>query len=303
VEGRPRGRRRPGPDQDRPHQESAEILTADLLLATCSSWPQGEPGHERLDAALAARGIPSRWVSWDDPEVDWAGAGLVAVRSTWDYEVRLPEFLGWAERVGAGLLHGADVFRWNTDKAYLLELARSGKVPVVPTVTVDDLADLRAAVDRFGDCVVKPRVGAGGRGVVIVNADREPATPRPRTMIAQPLVASVHSEGELSVFVIDGRPVSQVRKQPAAGEFRVHEMYGGVTYPSTLTDEAASLAADAVAASAAILGADLVYARIDLMRHDGVLMVSEVEATEPGLYLDVLPDNAEPFADALARRL
>lgn len=303
MEGRPDLRRRPRPDQDWPHQVWAEVLTAELLLATCSSWPHGEPAHERLDAALAARRIPSRWVSWDDPEVDWAGAGLVAVRSTWDYDVRLPEFLGWADRVGPRLLHGADVFRWNTDKAYLVELGRSGRVPVVPTVTVDDLADLRAAVDRFGECVVKPRIGAGGRGVVTVTADREPSTPRPGTMIAQPMVASVLTEGELSVFVIDGRPVSQVRKQPAAGEFRVHEMYGGVTYPSTLTDEAATLAADAVAASAAILGADLVYARIDLMRHHGVLMVSEVEVTEPGLYLDVLPDNAEPFADAVARRL
>ena len=98
--------------------------------------------------------------------------------------------------------------------------------------------------------------------------------------------------------MIDGRPISQVRKQPAPGEIRVHEQYGGATYPSTLTEEAASIAADAVAASAAILDADLVYARIDLMRHDGVLMVSEVEVTEPGLYLDVLPDNAEPFAEA-----
>jgi len=225
------------------------------------------------------------------------------VRSTWDYDERLPEFLGWADQVGTGLIHGASVFRWNTDKAYLVELARSGRVPVVPTVTVDDLADLRAAVDRFGDCVVKPRVGAGGRGVVVVTADQEPATPRPGTMIAQPLVESVRTEGELSVFVIDGRPVSQVRKQPAPGEIRVHEEYGGATYPSTLTDEAASMAADAVAASAAILGADLVYARIDLMRHGGRLLVSEVEITEPGLYLDVLPDNAEPFAEAIAQRV
>jgi glutathione synthase/RimK-type ligase-like ATP-grasp enzyme len=265
--------------------------------------PHGEPAHERLDAALSARGIPSRWVCWDDPSVDWAAAGLIAVRSTWDYDARLPEFLGWAERAGPRLLHGAHVFRWNTDKAYLIELARSGRVPVVPTVTVDDLADLRAAVDRFGECVVKPRIGAGGRGVVTVSAELEPATPRPGTMIAQPLVASVRTEGEISVFVIDGRPVSQVRKTPAGGEIRVHEQYGGVTYPSTLTDEAATLARDAVAASAAILGADLVYARVDLMRHDGTLMVSEVEVTEPGLYLDVLPDNAVPFAEALARRL
>jgi glutathione synthase/RimK-type ligase-like ATP-grasp enzyme len=227
----------------------------------------------------------------------------VAVRATWDYDTRLPEFLGWAERVGSRLLHGASVFRWNTDKAYLVELGRAGRVPVVPTVTVDDLADLRAAVDRFGDCVVKPRIGAGGRGVEVVTADREPATPRPGTLIAQPLVPSVRTEGEISVFVIDGRPVSQVRKQPAEGEIRVHEEYGGATYPSTLTDEAATVAADAVAAAAAIVGADLAYARIDLMRHDGVLMVSEVEVTEPGLYLDVLPDNAESFADALAKRL
>jgi len=242
-------------------------------------------------------------VVWDDPSVDWSGAGLVAVRSTWDYDVRLPEFLGWAGRVGPGLLHGAEVFRWNTDKAYLVELARADLVPVVPTVTVDDLSDLRAAVDRFGDCVVKPRVGAGGRGVFVVTDDSDPATPRPGQLIAQPLVESVRTDGEISVFVIDGRPVSQVRKQPAAGEIRVHEEYGGVTYPSTLTDEAASIAADAVSASVSLLGADLVYARIDLMRHDGRLMVSEVEITEPGLYLDVLPDNAEAFAEAVARRL
>ena len=195
------------------------------------------------------------------------------------------------------------MFRWNTDKAYLVELARAGRVPVVPTVTVDDLADLRAAVDRWGEIVVKPRIGAGGRGVVTVSADREPATPRPGTMIAQPLVASVRTEGELSVFVIDGRPISQVRKQPAAGEIRVHEQYGGATYPVHADRGGGPLAADAVAASAAILDADLVYARIDLMRHDGVLMVSEVEVTEPGLYLDVLPDNAEPFAEAVPRRL
>ena len=37
-----------------------------------------------------------------------------------------------------------------------------------------------------------------------------------------------------------------------------------------------------------------------MMRHEGRLVVSEVEVTEPGLYLDVLPGNAEPFADAVA---
>ena len=47
-----------------------------------------------------------------------------------------------------------------------------------------------------------------------------------------------------------------------------------------------------------LLGVRLPYARVDLMRlDDGTLAVSELEITEPGLYLDVLPANAEAFAD------
>jgi hypothetical protein len=53
-----------------------------------------------------------------------------------------------------------------------------------------------------------------------------------------------------------------------------------------------------------VLGTALDYARVDMMRlADGTLAVSELEATEPGLYLDVLPANAEPFADLVASRL
>jgi hypothetical protein len=36
---------------------------------------------------------------------------------------------------------------------------------------------------------------------------------------------------------------------------------------------------------------------------DGHLHVSELELIEPGLYLDVLPANAEPFADLVVSRL
>ena len=49
-----------------------------------------------------------------------------------------------------------------------------------------------------------------------------------------------------------------------------------------------------------MVGRTLVYARVDLLRMpDGALAVSELEVTEPGLYLDVLPANADAFADAV----
>jgi glutathione synthase/RimK-type ligase-like ATP-grasp enzyme len=278
-----------------------------VLLATSRDWPDGEPGHEVLDAALEAQGITVRWVRWDDPGVDWRAAELVAVRSTWDYDGRLEEFLAWATHVGPALLNGAAVFRWNTDKRYLLDLGVAG-VPVVPTVDADTPDAVRAALASLagpaGAAVVKPRVGAGGRGVAVVPAGAgwEPAAGGAGPWIVQPLVESIRDEGETSVFVLDGRPVSQVRKVPAAGEVRVHEQYGGWSRPVPLTDEAAAIATRAVAAVAELLGEDIAYARADLMRLDGRLVVSEVELTEPGLYLDVLPANGAAFADAVAAR-
>jgi len=55
-----------------------------VLLATCAWFPDGEPGHDALDAALEGRGLEARWVVWDDVSVDWAAADLIAVRATWE---------------------------------------------------------------------------------------------------------------------------------------------------------------------------------------------------------------------------
>lgn len=279
---------------------------SDVLLTTFAAMPDGEPGHEALDVELARRGIDARWVRWDDAEVDWAAASVVAVRSTWDYEWRLEEFLAWAEAVEAAgpvLLNGAALFRWNTDKRYLVELAGRG-VPIVPSALVDDRAGVAAAVAEHGRAVVKPRVGAGGRGLIVVD-DADAWTPEAGhgPWLAQPVVESVHTDGEISVFVLDGRATSQVRKVAAAGEVRVHEQYGGASYLAELEPEPAELAVTTVRAVEELLGSSLAYARVDLMRYDGRLVVSEVEATEPGLYLDVIPGNAVAFADAVQARL
>jgi len=282
----------------------------DLLLVTCRDWAGGEPGHEALDRALLEAGVEARWVCWDDPSVDW-GSALVAVRATWDYEVRREEFLAWARSVPR-LMNGADVFAWNTDKAYLTQMAATG-VPVVPTIVVDGEEDLPPAIAEFADgrgpvAVVKPRVGAGGRGVVpILNlqsdgSDGGPpgideAELGPGPWIVQPLVESVRTEGESSVFVLGGRVISGVRKLPAGDEIRVHEYYGGRTEPVAVTAEAAELALAAVGAAERLLGTVLDYARVDQMRlADGRLALSELEVTEPGLYLEELPENGRAFA-------
>lgn len=280
----------------------------DVLLVTCDAWPDGEPNVEMLIEALSERGVNSSLVSWSDLTVEWASAGLIVVRSTWDYVERCAEFLVWAERaeVLAPMLNGAATFTWNVDKAYLVDLG--DQVPVVPTTVADTMAEIEAARAAYGgSVVVKPRTGVGGFGVVALAA-HEPiggiGEISKGPWVVQPLVESVRTEGETSLYVFDSVPVSQVDKRPAPGEVRVHPHYGGGFDVVSLRSEASALARDAVAAVGEVLGHRLDYARLDLLRlADGTLAVSEVEAVEPSLYLDVLPANAAPFADLVVNRL
>ena len=207
-----------------------------VLLATSGDLPQGEPGAGALDAVLRARGTDFAWARWDDPSVDWSAADLVAVRSTWDYVTRHGEFLSWATSLDqARLLNGADVFAWNHDKRYLTEL---GDLPAVPTLLADDRAGLADAVRRFGSAVVKPRVGAGGAGLLVVTDPDDPRLGRPvrshadypevdGPWVVQPLVESIRTHGEASVYVLDGRLGQRFDKLPGEGDVRVNEEFGG----------------------------------------------------------------------------
>lgn len=94
---------------------------------------------------------------------------------------------------------------------------------------------------------------------------------------------------------------SRVRKLPGGDEIRVHEEYGGRTEPVAVSPEAAELALAAVGSAERLLGTALDYARVDQMRlADGRLALSELEVTEPGLYLDELPGNGRAFAALVA---
>ena len=272
-----------------------------IFLATSRELPDGEPGGPLVTAAFAARGVEAVWAVWDDPAVDWSAAALVAVRSTWDYHRRMPEFLAWARgvEVRTRLLNGADVFAWNADKDYLVDL----ELPHVPTARLGDPAGLAEVTQRWGRCVVKPRVGASGIGVVVVDGPDDAGRLRGGPWVVQPLVESVHTVGETSVFVFGGRAAAQVGKRPAGDEVRVHEEYGGRSVAAPLDPERAALAERAVAWVGERFGVAPAYARIDVMWWQDAWVVSELELIEPGLYLDVDPTIAEPFAETVANLL
>src|SRR5690606_40554184 len=96
------------------------------------------------------------------------------------------------------------------DKRYLAELYAAG-LPVVPTLVAEDEGELPPAIATYEHAVVKSTVGAGGRGVVVF--DGVPGGPEEidesallaGPWVVQPLVESIRSGGEHSVFVLGGQ--------------------------------------------------------------------------------------------------
>lgn len=265
----------------------------DIWLASCTEWPTGWTDGPSLDTAFAAIGVDAQWAIWDDPAVDWAAAPLVTLRTPWDYFDRLDEFLAWAERVDSAttFVNPLSVVRWNARKDYLIDLETDG-VPVVPTDVVPPGEPLTALTDQ----VVKPLIGGGGNGVVVVRRG-ESLEASDAERIAQPLVESIRTEGEYSVFVLGGEPVAAAVKLPGGDEIRVHEHFGGETKPTELTPELRDLAMTSMRATEKRFGVTLPYGRADLMRlDDGTLAVNELELIEPSLYCEVLPEVAVAYA-------
>ena len=116
-------------------------------------------------------------------------------------------------------------------------------------------------------------------------------------------MTSSRTHGEVSVFLIEGVPVCQVVKVPVGDEVRVHEEYGGSSRVGQLDPACVEVALAADAEATRRFGRRLDYVRVDLLWWEERWVVSELELIEPGLYLDVVPGNADPFADMVVRRL
>lgn len=201
-----------------------------LAVVTAAAARDLDEDLPPLTAALAAvPGMHFEIVDWDDPAIDWSRFDAALLRSTWDYSMRLPEFLDWATRVAAAttLLNPLAVVRWNTDKHYLHDLAQAG-VATVPSTFVEPGHDAGAALAAFlrahdeGEFVVKPAIGAGSRDAQRYGRDEGAAALRHierlladrRSVLLQPYLARVDEHGETALIFFNGEFSHAIRKGP-----------------------------------------------------------------------------------------
>lgn len=275
-----------------------------LLYLTDAAHRDLIPDEKGIAAAFEAEGVEIDVRAWD--EIDWTGWRNILIRTPWDYARRpglFLEKLSAATAAGSSVVHPEKIVRWNIDKRYLARLWEAGH-RVVPTRVEENFsaASLPGYFDAFGPLVLKPRVGAGGADTFKHFPGDDPATLAPLaglSVLVQPFVPEIETEGEHSFVFFEGEFSHAVRKKARAGEFRVQDGHGG-------TAHAYGPSAGEIAEAAAILGAaapDTVYARVDMVRRRGGFHLMELEILEPELFFRFRPEAMGRFARAVKKRM
>jgi glutathione synthase/RimK-type ligase-like ATP-grasp enzyme len=263
-----------------------------------------QPGYARKALALAAAGLAVEQRLWTDPG-DLASFDLVTPLFAWGYQRDVPRWyalLDWLEAKQLPVVNPVPLVRWNSDKAYLADLAASG-VAVVPTQDVAELTPERfaGACAALGatDIVIKPAVSAGAdRTHRLLASDPLPTDAIGQRRLVQPLMPGIARDGEFSLFLFDGKLSHAIVKRPARGDFRVQEQFGGMEYAWDASAEACALAEAALAACPEPPS----YARVDMVGDaEGRLHIMELELIEPSLFLMFALDKGAAFAAAISR--
>jgi glutathione synthase/RimK-type ligase-like ATP-grasp enzyme len=261
-----------------------------------------------LDQPLIDRGWQPIHLSWQQKSMDWNQFDVVVIRSTWDYQENVEEYLQVLSEINASsarLENPLEIVKWNINKNYLREVEEKG-ADIVPTVWLDtfnfDLIEGYFQQFNTDQIIIKPTISAGASNTFWLHIDSYSKTKSDLSeslayhqLMVQPFVEAVLSEGEYSLFYFAGELSHSILKTPKSGDFRVQEEHGGLLQSITPCNELLTAAKKALQT----LPKTLLYARIDLVKHENKFKVMEIELIEPSLYFNYDQSAATNFAKAL----
>ena len=262
---------------------------------------------QMLFEPLKAAGWLVEEVSWRKTDVDWNVYDVVVIRTAWDYQDDVEDFMACLQRIEASsakLQNSLKIVEWNISKSYLKDLQNQG-INIVPTLWFDyfSLAELQLGFIHFNtsEIVLKPLVSANADHTYRLTSEnlKEQADQLKdvfghREFMLQPFLTSIVDEGEYSLFYFAGHYSHSILKQPGAGDFRVQEEHGGQLKSIQPCEEMLTTARHCLAA----LPADVLYARVDLVRYEDEFAVIEIELIEPSLYFNMDAESPQRFVDA-----
>jgi glutathione synthase/RimK-type ligase-like ATP-grasp enzyme len=280
-----------------------------VAFSTCRSVPLLSRDDQLAIGPLRERGIEIvPWI-WGDPAPSPA-VNAVVHRSCWDYHQKTEAFRAWLDVLAASGLpsfNSPSLTAWNLDKRYLGDLASEG-VAIPETIWLRrgepvDLAALLVAHD-LDEVVIKPQISLSAfatfrasRATAASAQTQLDALLSERAMMLQAFLPEITTTGELSFVFFGGEHSHTVRKVPRAGDFRVQQDHGGSRELVTATPAQIAEATRVLAAAAE----PLLFARVDMVETSRGLVLMELEAIDPELFLALDPAAPARFADAIAR--
>ena len=284
-------------------------------ILSMDSLADFEAYDDLIDEPMLALGWQTEVISWRNQSVNWSDYEVVIIRSPWDYQDDMESFvkvLANIEQSSARLENSLAVVQWNINKDYLRSLEADG-VTIVPTLwpEVFDVNNMAGYFSHFSteQIVLKPRVSANADNTFWLTkenylgkvAELKQAFTN-RELMVQPFMADICQEGEFSLFYFNGELSHTILKTPAKGDFRVQEEHGGGLLAVT-PEPALQAAANKTMQAISKLHGELLFARIDFVRHQDTFALMEAELIEPSLYFNMDVDSPQRFVDAFSARI
>ena len=238
-------------------------------------------------------GHVAEFVPWQT-KTRWEQYDGVVIRTTWDYQHNLVEFLRVLRiiQTETRLANPLEIVKWNADKStYLRDLEKQG-ARIVPSIwhkgTITNVK-IQKWFDELetDEIVIKPAVGANAQDTLRVKRGAEDIHELRRTFddrscVVQPFMSGILNEGEFSLFYFNGEYSHAILKSPKRGDFRVQEEHGGtikaVKPPSNSAETGNRILK--------LISPTPLYARVDFVRTgDNDFAVGELELIEPSMYL------------------
>jgi len=263
-----------------------------IALVTYSG--EGATEDIRLQQYLQDKGLRVTYEIWNNPAVNWRAYDAVVLKSPWDYFDKIAPFRAWLEQLEkeqVPVLNPIEIVRWNLDKKYLLDIETAG-FAIVPTCIIPQHGQFEAAsyfeewqTDKI---LIKPAISGGAKNTFpISKTEEEQYTGRvnkllkTETLLVQPFMPEIQTEGEWSLVFFDGSFSHCVLKTAQSGDYRVQHFFGGEITPISpaafLLDYGQKLVQQ--------FAPSCLYARVDGLVSNGAFKLMELELIEPLLYL------------------
>ena len=227
------------------------ILTPDPVKGSSTGlWPKVLARLQRALDGVDIEAVPTPWTAHVDDAAGLQDFACVLPLLAWGYHFDHARWLSacatW-QAADLPMANPARVLAWNSDKRYLSALAERGVA--IPATTFTDALSADVVERMFDETgadelIVKPAVSGGAwktrrlrRGDAV---DPAPST----TMLLQPYLPTIETEGETSLLYFGGRFSHAVNKRPVAGEFRIQEEFGGLYSPVLPSAAAVALQAN-----------------------------------------------------------